>query len=296
MKWPRVLRVVKRILFALTVLGIVVITLAPFVWQVISSVTTDRELLSRPPHWIPEEPTVNRYRALILGHAYPGIEPALARAASNFRGAFVNSLLVASLTTLASLVLGTLGAYAVTRLQFPGRQVFFFGILAARMLPPISLVIPLYLAMRRLGLMDTRLGLGLVYLSMTLPLVVWIMSAYFRSIPWEIEEAALIDGCSPLGALVRVILPLSAPGLVAAGVVTFLFAWNEFFFANIFTQTLASKTLPKAISEFSSEMGAGLDYGLVTAGGVLTSLPPILIALFFQRYLVRGLLGGATKG
>ncbi|HLT59534.1 MAG: carbohydrate ABC transporter permease [Limnochordales bacterium] len=286
----------QRILFGLTVVAIVVISLAPFVWQVISSITTDRELLARPPHWLPEEPTLDRYRALILGEAYPGISPALLRSAANFRGAFVNSLTVAPLTTLASLVLGTLAAYALTRLRFPGRQGLFFGILAARMLPPISLVIPLYLAMRALGLMDTRLGLGLVYLSLTLPLVVWIMSAYFRSIPWEIEEAAMIDGCSPLGALVRVILPLSAPGLVAAGVVTLLFAWNEFFFSLIFTQTLASKTLPKAISEFSTELGAGLDYGLVTAGGVLTSLPPIAIALFFQRYLVRGLVGGATKG
>jgi multiple sugar transport system permease protein len=163
------------------------------------------------------------------------------------------------------------------------------------MIPPISIVIPLYIFIGAMGLMNTKLALILTYTSYMLPLVIWIMAAFFQSVPWDIEEAALIDGCTPLSALVRVIIPLATPGLVAAAIVAFLFAWNEFFFALIFTNTASSKTITKVISEFSSDMGAGLDYGLVTTGGILSSLPPVAIALFFQRFLVQGLTGGSVK-
>lgn len=232
---------------------------------------------------------------LLTGEGQRGAEASINRAVTNFSGAFRNSLVVATTKTAISLLLGTLAAYGFTRLDFPGKRFLFFGVLGSRMIPPVSVVIPLYLIMRSTGLMDTRTGLIITYMAMMLPLVIWIMAAFFQSLPKEIEEAALIDGCSRLQALVRIMIPISVPGLVASAVVAFLFAWNEFFFALIFTQTMASKTLPKAISEFSSEMGAGLDYGLVTTGGVLTSLPPLIIAFVFQRYLVRGLTGGTTK-
>jgi multiple sugar transport system permease protein len=293
----RIMKRVRRALFYLVVLLIVVVSLAPFIWQIISSISSERELLMRPPNWIPEAPTFFRYIALLgFSGAETQLEPAIINAARNFRGAFANSVIIATTTTLLTLVVGTPAAYAYTRLVFPGRRYLFFGILATRMIPPISIVIPLFLAIRTFGLMDTKLALIITYTSMMLPLVVWIMSAFFRSVPWEIEESAMIDGCSRMKALVLVILPLSMPGMVAAGVIAFLFAWNEFFYALIFTNSLASKTLPKAISEFSSAMGAGLDYGMVMTGGVITSLVPVAIALFFQRYLVRGLTGGSVKG
>lgn len=279
---------------------IVLIILAPVAWLFISSISNEVELLSSPPHWIPDEPTLIRYRALILGDAsgrlgLQALGPSLARVASEFKVAFRNSLVVSGISTAASLVLGSLAAYAFVRFTFPGRDVLWFLSMGTRTLPPISLVIPLYLLLRRLHLLDTYYALILTYGAFLLPLVIWIMGNYFRSVPRELEEAAQVDGCSPLGALFRVIVPLAAPGLAATGIVCFLLAWDEFLFALIFTETLTSKTLPKAISEFSTELG-GLDYGLVSTAGVVTSLPPILIAFLCQRYLVRGLTGGAVKG
>lgn len=288
----------KRIGFYLLLALIVFVSIAPFYWQFVSSISLDRDLLQRPPQWVPKQPVFFRYAAL-LGLTEDAtasrLDIALANAARNFRSGTFNSLVVASTTTLISLVLGTLGAYAVTRLKFPGRKAIFLLVVSVRMIPPISIIIPLYIFIGALGLMNTKAALILTYTSFMLPLVIWIMSAFFQTVPWDIEEAALIDGCTPLSALVRVILPLAAPGLAAAAIVAFLYAWNEFFFALIFTNTMQSKTITKVISEFSTEMGAGLDYGLVTTGGVLTCLPPIAIALFSQRFLIQGLTGGSVK-
>jgi len=292
------LKILKKIGFYSLLFIIIFFFLAPFYWQIISSISLDRDLLSRPPQWFPKEPVFFRYKALLgiqEGTIGTRLDVALESTAQNFKQASVNSIIVAAVTTISSLILGTLAAYAVTRLRFKGRQVIFFLIVGVRMIPPISIVIPLYMAIRAFQLMDTKLALIITYTSFMLPLVIWIMASFFQTVPWDIEEAALIDGCSPISALFKVILPLSKPGIVAATIVAFLFAWNEFFFSLIFTNTMASKTVTKVISEFSSEMGAGLDYGLVATGGILSSLPPIAIALFFQRFLVKGLTGGAVK-
>lgn len=292
------LKLLKKLGFYGLLIIILFFSLAPFYWQIVSSISLDRDLLQRPPQWVPKEPVFYRYGALLgvqEGVTGTRLDISLASAARNFRYSAANSLIVAIITTVLSLTLGTLAAYAITRLRFRGRQFIFLLIIGTKMIPPISIVIPLYMAIRALQLMDTKMALILTYTSFMLPLVIWIMAAFFRTVPWDIEEAALIDGCSPLSALFRVILPLSTPGIVAATIVAFLFAWNEFFFSLIFTNTLASKTITKTISEFSSAMGAGLDYGLVSTGGILSSLPPIAIALFFQRFLVQGLTGGAVK-
>ena len=288
----------KKVGFYLLLALIIFVSLAPIYWQVVSSISLDRDLLQRPPQWVPKNPVFFRYEALLgIRDDTTGsrLDIALASAARNFRQGWLNSLIIASSTTLISLFQGTLGSYAVTRLRFPGRKTIFHLVVSVRMIPPISIVIPLYIFIGAMGLMNTKLALILTYTSYMLPLVIWIMAAFFQSVPWDIEEAALIDGCTPLSALVRVIIPLATPGLVAAAIVAFLFAWNEFFFALIFTNTASSKTITKVISEFSSDMGAGLDYGLVTTGGILSSLPPVAIALFFQRFLVQGLTGGSVK-
>ena len=204
----------KRIGFYLLLALIVFVSIAPFYWQFVSSISLDRDLLQRPPQWIPKQPVFFRYAAL-LGLTEDAtasrLDIALANAARNFRSGTFNSLVVASTTTLISLVLGTLGAYAVTRLKFPGRKAIFLLVVSVRMIPPISIIIPLYIFIGALGLMNTKAALILTYTSFMLPLVIWIMSAFFQTVPWDIEEAALIDGCTPLSALVRVILPLAAP-------------------------------------------------------------------------------------
>jgi multiple sugar transport system permease protein len=264
------------------------VVLAPFAWLVISSVSPSTELLARHPHWIPDAPTLQRYRQIFSGKG-GGSD-----VAANFRLAVGNSAVVATATTLISLAVGTVGGYAFARLRFRFRRTTLFAFLAIYMLPPIALVIPLYLALANLGLLDTKTGLIVTYCSIVTPFCLWTMSNYYLSMPPDLEEAARVDGCTRLGALVRVILPLAKPGLLTTAMFGFLLAWDEFLYSLIFTSTTNAKTIPVAIAEFTGKYSS--DFGLVAAGGVLASLPPLLLALLFQRYIVGGLTSGAVKG
>jgi multiple sugar transport system permease protein len=214
--------------------------------------------------------------------------------AANFRQAMGNSLVVATFTTVISLVVGTLGGYAFARLRFRLRRTSLFAFLMIYMLPPIALVIPLYLALAALGLLDTKTGLVVTYCSIVTPFCLWTMSNYFLSMPPDLEEAARVDGCTRVGALVRVILPLARPGVLTTAMFGFLLAWDEFLYSLIFTSTSNAKTIPVAIAEFTGKFSS--DFGLIAAGGVVASLPPLLLALVFQRYIVGGLTSGAVKG
>lgn len=264
--------------------------LGPFAWMIISSISLPSELASVPPHWIPLQPTLDRYRALILG-AQSGLSVPIA--AANFGHSLLNSLVISSATTLICILAGTSAAYAIARLPVPEKGGFLFGMLAAQMLPVIAVIIPLYLAMQELKLIDTWYGMILLYSGYMLPTVIWIMHGYFQTLPEELEEAAMIDGCSRLGALARVVLPISGPGLVAITAFAFLYTWNEFFMALILTGAQA-KTITVIITEFSSQ--AGIDYGLMSTGGVIGSIPPLLVAILLQKYIVTGLTSGAVKG
>jgi multiple sugar transport system permease protein len=205
-----------------------------------------------------------------------------------------SSLIVATAVTVISLVVGTLGGYAFARLRFRFRKMTLKLFLVVYMLPPIALVIPLYLLMAAFELLDTKLGLTVTYCSLVTPFAMWTMSNYFLSLPEELEDAARVDGCSRLGALFRIVLPMAKPGVFATALFAFLLAWDEFLYALIFTSTTNSKTIPVAIAEFTGKYGT--DFGLVAAGGVLASLPPVLLAIVFQRYIVGGLSSGSVKG
>lgn len=266
-----------------------VVVLAPFAWLVISSISPPRELLSAEPHWWPDAPTLERYRAIFASSDGSGTD-----VAANFRQAMINSFVVATVTTLISLVVGVLGGYAFARLRFRMRRTTLFAFLAVYMLPPIALVIPLYLGLAALGLLDTKAGLVLTYCSIVTPFCLWTMSNYYLSLPPDLEEAARVDGCTRLGALFRVILPLSRPGVLTTGMFGFLLAWDEFLFSLIFTSTTNAKTIPVAIAEFTGKYSS--DFGLIAAGGVLATLPPLVLALVFQRYIAGGLTSGAVKG
>jgi multiple sugar transport system permease protein len=206
----------------------------------------------------------------------------------------VNSLIVASATTLISLAVGTVGGYAFARLKFRFRRTSLFAFLAIYMLPPIALVIPLYLALANLGLLDTKIGLIVTYCSIVTPFCLWTMSNYYLGLPGDLEEAARVDGCSRLGALVRIILPIATPGLLTTAMFGFLLAWDEFLYSLIFTSTTNAKTIPVAIAEFTGKYSS--DFGLIAAGGVLATVPPVIFALLFQKYIVGGLTSGAVKG
>lgn len=272
-------------------------TLAPFAWMVISSVSTEAELLSIPPHWIPQQPTLETYQALLgVGGgsiSYRGLGEVAAPIQAFGKAAF-NSLIIATSTTVLCLVLGTLSAFAFASFRFRFKTQLYFLILAVHMIPSISLVVPLYLVLERLGLRDSYLGMTLLYATFTLAFVIWVMTGYLLTIPKELVDAGRIDGCTRLGALWHVVIPLVRPGLLATGALAFITAWDEFLFALLFTNTLAAKTLPVVISEFSTQFS--LEYGLMMTGGVLASLPPVVLAFLFRKQLVSGLTAGAVKG
>ncbi len=277
----------RKLFLYLIVLLIVVWTIAPFLWLIISSFSYQIDLVSIPLQWIPKRITLDNYQQLFLYKGNFNVNAAL------FTSSITNSMVIAFTTTLLAIVLGVLAAYALARVKFPGSNYYMIFMMGAQMIPPIAIVIPLYVILRKLGLYDTRWGIILVYQSFVLPLVIWLMQSYFATIPSEIEDAARIDGCNRIQALVRVILPLSGPGLVSVIVFAFIASWNEYLYAFIYS-SVDAKTLPVLIGEFSTKLG--LEYLKIAAAGVLASLPPIILALIFQKYLIKGLTAGAVKG
>jgi multiple sugar transport system permease protein len=275
-----------RIFIHVAAIVMAVIFLAPFAWLLIASLASQADLLSLPLRWIPHHLSLSRYHEIFTSRG--------GTIFANFRSSLFNSLIVASATVLISMTIGVFGAYAYARLKFRGARTSLMLFLSTYMVPPIALVIPLYLIMVRLHLLNTRLGLILVYCTFAVPFVLWTMGNYFQTIPRDLEDAARIDGCSRIGALFRVILPLARPGLLSTMLFAFLIAWDEFLYALIFTSTPAAKTIPVAIAEFTGRYTT--DFGLQAAGGILAALPPVLIALVFQRYIVGGLATGAVKG
>jgi multiple sugar transport system permease protein len=265
---------------------VALVILAPPLWLVISSISPAAELLSVPVHWFPQEPTFERYRQVIFATG--------SDTAAVFRISLLNSMIVATSVTLICVVLGSLAAYSFARMPFARHERLIYVLLIAYMLPPIILVIPLYGIMGRLGLTDTRIGLIAIYTSLIMPFAVWILRGFFQTIPAELESAAMIDGSSRFGAFVRIILPLALPGLVATALFCFLMAWEEFLIALIFTSSAASKTVPVAIAEFKGRHA--IDFGMMATGGIIAAIPPVIIAIVFQRYLISGLSSGAVKG
>ncbi len=276
----------RRIFFPLALAFFVVFSLAPFAWMALSSFMFKSQLLT-DPFALPPRFTLNNYARLFTS-ANDGV------GASNFIHAIVNSLGICLITTIISLVVGSIGGYAFARLRFPGKNALLLFLLAVQFLPAVTVIIPMFLMGRAAHLLDTWWILVFAYTSFALPFTLWIMRGYFESIPRSLENAARVDGCSRLGAFVRVVLPLSAPGFAATAIFTFLNAWDEFFFALIFTNTYAAKTLPVALSEFTGRHT--VDFGLLMSGGVVANILPVLIALSMQRYIVRGLTAGGVKG
>lgn len=264
---------------------VAVLILLPFAYMVSASLSPQANLISRPPQWVPDHLDWSRYRQIFTGDGGAG---------TTFRAAMLNSTIVAVATVVISMAIGILGAYAFARLEFRGRRATLMVFLATYMLPQIALLIPMYLILNSLALLDTRIGLIVVDCSLIIPFTLWILSNYFLTVPVDLEDAARIDGCSRVGALFRVILPSAKPGIFAAIMFAFLLAWDEFMYALVFTSSESSKTLPVAISEFAGRYTT--DFGLVAAGGILAALPPVCVAIIFQRYVVSGMAAGAVKG
>jgi multiple sugar transport system permease protein len=213
-----------------------------------------------------------------------------------FTDALRNSIGIALIATVIAVVLASMAAYALARLNFPGKTLILTMALAIAMFPPISIVGPLYNMWRNLGLFDTWPGLIIPYMTFTLPLAIYTLSAFFREIPWELEQAAQIDGATPWQAFTKVIAPLAAPGVFTTAILVFIFAWNDFVFAVSLTSTTAAQTVPAAISQFPGASQFQQPTGSIAAAAVIVTVPIIIMVLFFQRRIVAGLTAGAVKG
>jgi multiple sugar transport system permease protein len=264
-------------------------SLVPILWLFISTVQTQASLLRVPAHLLPQAITFQNYIDIFRPAAFGE------RAGqSTFFLALRNSVIVCLGTTLVACVFGTSAAYAFARLNVPHRRTLLLVVLGSQLLPAISLIIPLFRMFKTANLLDSLAALILAYSTFSMPFVVWIMAGYFQAVPAELEEAARIDGASRFQAFVRIAIPLAAPGIGATAIFTLLNAWDEFFFALVFTSTYTSKTVPVALAEFIGHHT--VNWGLLVTGGFIASLPPIILSLMFYRYIVSGILSGGLKG
>jgi multiple sugar transport system permease protein len=255
-------------------------TLVPFYWMIATSLKTDKEIYGFEATLVPRHPTLAAYRLLFVK--------------TPFVKYVRNTIIIAVTTTVASLVFGCLGAYALARLRFRGRKVIARGLVFTYLVPPSLLFIPLFAVMSTLRLVDSYQGIILAYLGFTVPFCTWLLMGYFRSVPLELEEAALVDGCSRLGALARIILPMSLPALAVVAFFSFTQAWNEFLYAQVFISSNEVRTVTAGISLFIVE--DVFFWGPMMGAAFLSTIPPVLIYLIFQRWVVKGLTLGAVKG
>jgi multiple sugar transport system permease protein len=276
-------RGVRTVLRYAVLLVVLIFCLFPILWVIGISVKLPGEYMRNPPVWIPQNPTLVHYTNVM---------------AQKGNVAFKNSVIIATGATFFSMLVGSLAAYSLARLDTGGRH-FSFWLLSQRLMPPVVLVVPFFLLLRSLGQIHPALGLDshaaliALYTVFNLPFVIWMMRSYFEAVPAEIEESALVDGSTRFGAFRRITLPLAVPGLIATGTFAFIFSWMEFLFAVVFTRTKAV-TLPVAIAGFSGSQGS--NWGQASALAVVAMVPVFALALLVQRHFVRGLTLGAVRG
>lgn len=253
--------------------------LMPVLWLVSTSLKTRSEMFNLPLHFIPRNLIVDNY--VQIWKKIP------------FGTYLKNSVLVATYSTLVSLLFSSFAAYSFSRHEFRAKGTLLLFILFSQMFPSVLLIIPMFIYVKALGLLGTLTGLMFTYLTILVPLSTWALKNFFDKIPQELEEAARIDGCGHFGALFRVILPVSLPGIIAVATYCFITAWNEYLFAMVFMSSQKGWTLPVGLAALTGQFA--LDWGLLTAGGVISLGPAIIVMLFLQRYLIAGLLSGAIK-
>jgi len=277
--WQLRVRQLRRLAFYILLIIVVGGFLFPFIWMLSEALKTRGEIFTFPPRIIPENPTLDNFRA--------ALEPTFLRYA-------FNSLLVAVITTIVTLVFSLFSAYSFSRLQFPGRRVILTLIILTQLLPLAVLIVPMHRIMSGMGLLDTYPALIIAYLTFTIPVAIWLLRGFIASIPVEIEEAATIDGCSRFQAFFRVILPLSVPGIMATATYVFFISWQELMFASAFTVSKEMRTLPIGVLDFIGERLT--DWGGLMAASVLVCIPVFVLFFFIQQQFIAGLTRGAIKG
>lgn len=255
------------------------LAMAPFLWMLLTSIKPDGEILRRTPTLWTSDPQFDRYSDVLD---------------AGFARALRNSLIVATATTVAGVAVAALAGYALARFDLPLRRYLLLMVMAVQMFPLVVLIIPLFVVMKALGLLDSWVGLVIAYLSFTTPLAVWLLRSFFETIPKDLEEAAMTDGATRFGAMVRVIFPLAGPGLAATAIFSFIAAWNEFLFALTFVKKENLRTLPVALSAFVGQQQA--DWGRIMAASVLFTIPVVIFFLFVHRRLTTGMVAGSVTG
>jgi multiple sugar transport system permease protein len=270
----------QKVAWTIAILVVVLYALVPVAWILSLSLKPTASIGDR--HFLPSSISFDNYKTLFQ--------------TSDFNHALVNSLGIAAISTLIAVVLASMAAYALARLDFAGKALILSGSLAVAMFPPISIVGSLFNVWRNIGLFDTWPGLIIPYMTFTLPLAIYTLSAFFREIPWELEQAAQVDGASPFQAFTKVIAPLAAPGVFTTAILVFIFAWNDFLFATVLTSTNAARTVPATLAFFTGGSQFQDPTGQISAAAVVVTIPIIIMVLIFQRRIVAGLTAGAVKG
>lgn len=298
-------RIGRALLLAFFSALFVLYVAGPVAWLVSSSLQTEAQITAIPPNWLPPEVNLGNFDAILNAaerqvtyetrrQGDPATGGFLPSGAANLIPSLWNSLTVGLWVAALNLLLSVTAAYAIAVIDFRGRRATLYTVLATRVVPDIALIVPLFLVIRNLGLINTLGALVVTYLAITVPFTIFILISYFEGIPRDLYRAARIDGCGHWGALRHVYLPLSLPALVASLTFAFLTSWNEFVFALVLTQNVAAQTLPIVISGFVMDFTTSFSF--VNAAGVIAIIPPVLMAVLFQRYIVSGLTAGAVKG
>lgn len=298
-------RIGRALLLAFFSALFVLYVAGPVAWLVSSSLQTEAQITAIPPNWLPPEINLGNFDAILNAaerqvtyetrrQGDPASGGFLPSGAANLIPSLWNSLTVGLWVAALNLLLSVTAAYAIAVIDFRGRRATLYTVLATRVVPDIALIVPLFLVIRNLGLINTLGALVVTYLAITVPFTIFILISYFEGIPRDLYRAARIDGCGHWGALRHVYLPLSLPALVASLTFAFLTSWNEFVFALVLTQNVAAQTLPIVISGFVMDFTTSFSF--VNAAGVIAIIPPVLMAVLFQRYIVSGLTAGAVKG
>ena len=289
----RAKRVFSGIFLTIAIVFLLFFILAPVAWLFISSISSSKDLLQMPPTWFPWPPDFSRYKQLLFGSA--GQNTTLTDfTLKAFRYSLRNSLIIAGFVTLFALIFGSMAGYAFARIKLPFGNKLVYILLITQMIPVAVLLIPLYIMMTKLGLLDKLPTVIALLVSIHLPFTIWMLRGYFQTLPAEMEEAAMVDGANRFQVITRVILPVSLPGLFSAAAYVFMQSWNAFMIPLIFTSSDTTRSVTVAIAMFVGRNYT--DYSLMCAAGVLASLPPVILAIFFQKYLLSGLTAGAVKG
>lgn len=272
--------ITKYFFFILTIL-VALISIFPLLWMISSSFKPYNEVYAFPPTLLPIEPTLINYQELFT--------------LTHFQTYFINSTIVAGGATIFSIIIGSLAAYSITRLKTRKTKLFSRAVLLTYMFPRILLVIPLFTIILIIKLQDSLFGLGITYVTFTLPFALWMLRSYFAAIPIELEEAALVDGATRWQAFYRIVLPLALPGMIATSIFSFITAWNEYLFALVFITSDVNRTLPLGMATLFSQTGM-FSWGMLMAASVLITVPVIIFFILIQRHLTSGYMSGAVKG